>query len=166
MNRPVIPTHLKRRVLVEAGHRCAIPTCRHPTTEIAHITPWSKVKAHSYDNLIALCPNCHTRFDKGEIDKQSMTIYKRKLVFLYDRYTNYELNVLDYLRKNGRVVINGVLSVKNLFDDSLIQKTEAISSYSYTDGPEEDLQFVATLTDEGNRFITNWINRDSDELEY
>jgi 5-methylcytosine-specific restriction endonuclease McrA len=40
--------------------------------EIAHIVPWEKVKEHTFDNLIVLCPTCHTRFDKGEIDRKSM----------------------------------------------------------------------------------------------
>ncbi len=42
MNRDVVPTEVKRAVLVEAGHRCAIPTCRATTTEIAHIVPQSE----------------------------------------------------------------------------------------------------------------------------
>jgi hypothetical protein len=37
-----VPMGRKRMVLVEAGHRCAIPTCRHPTTKIAHIVPESE----------------------------------------------------------------------------------------------------------------------------
>ena len=44
---------LERRVLLEAGHRCAIPTCRHTDVEIRHIIPWSKCQKHSYDNLAA-----------------------------------------------------------------------------------------------------------------
>ncbi|MEQ1849935.1 MAG: HNH endonuclease signature motif containing protein [Candidatus Peribacteraceae bacterium] len=79
MNRSQIPTELKRKVLLEAGHRCAIPTCQHSTTEIAHIIPWAKVTEHQFENLIALCPNCHTRFDNGEIDKKSMMQYKANL---------------------------------------------------------------------------------------
>ncbi len=31
-----ISAELKRQILVEAGPICAIPTCRFPTTEIAH----------------------------------------------------------------------------------------------------------------------------------
>jgi hypothetical protein len=79
MARTNLPIELKRRVLVEAGHRCAIPTCRDTTTEIAHIVRYSKVKDHTFDNLIALCPNCHTRFDKGDIDAKSILIYKSNL---------------------------------------------------------------------------------------
>ena len=55
---------IKRMVLVEAGHRCAIPSCRHPTTEIAHIVSESQSHDDSFENLIALCPNCHTRYDQ------------------------------------------------------------------------------------------------------
>ncbi|WP_157839114.1 HNH endonuclease signature motif containing protein [Streptomyces flavidovirens] len=78
-NRPAVPRQLARDLLVEAGHRCAIPTCRATTLELAHITPWAKTRAHDFDNTIALCPICHTRFDKGEIDRLSMLQYKAEL---------------------------------------------------------------------------------------
>ena len=72
--RPPIPAELERAVLIECGHRCAIPTCRQVPVELAHIIPWSRCKAHTFDNLIALCPTCHTRYDHGEIDRKSMRI--------------------------------------------------------------------------------------------
>jgi 5-methylcytosine-specific restriction endonuclease McrA len=67
MTRPAIPQALKRKVLIEAGHRCAIPTCKQVPVELAHIVPWANCKEHTFENLIALCPTCHTRFDKKEI---------------------------------------------------------------------------------------------------
>ncbi len=70
--RPAVPAAMKRAVLIEAGHRCAIPTCRQTPVEIAHIEPWSTVKSHAVENLIALCPTCHTRYDNGDIDRISM----------------------------------------------------------------------------------------------
>lgn len=99
-NRPAIPTKLKRSVLVEAGHRCAIPTCRQTPVELAHITPWSKVKEHTYENLIALCPTCHTRFDRGEIDKISIQQYKYNLALINDRYNNLEIRILENFHLN------------------------------------------------------------------
>ncbi|MFG2094654.1 HNH endonuclease [Streptomyces sp. NPDC048612] len=78
-NRPAIPSELDRRVRVEAGHRCAIPVCRVPVIEIAHIRPWAKVKRHEFENLIALCPTCHTLFDRGHIDRLAMVQYKANL---------------------------------------------------------------------------------------
>ncbi|GIF75748.1 hypothetical protein Asi02nite_52660 [Asanoa siamensis] len=74
--RPAVPRELERAVLVEAGHRCAIPTCRAVPVELAHITSWSKVREHSFDNLIALCPTCHARYDRGDIDRKAMLAYK------------------------------------------------------------------------------------------
>ena len=77
--RPAIPSELERRVLVEAGHKCAVTTCKQTPVEIAHIVPWSQVKTHEFENLIALCPTCHTRYDNGEIDRKAMRIYKTQL---------------------------------------------------------------------------------------
>jgi 5-methylcytosine-specific restriction endonuclease McrA len=67
VSRPALPRKLEREVLMEAGHRCAIPVCRQTPVEIAHIVPWAEVKGHSFDNLIALCPTCHTRYDRGRL---------------------------------------------------------------------------------------------------
>ncbi|MFN8368425.1 MAG: HNH endonuclease signature motif containing protein [Candidatus Kapaibacterium sp.] len=110
MNRPPIPTNLRRQVLVEAGHRCAIPSCRMTTIEIAHIVPYSKVKEHKFENLIALCPNCHTRFDKGEIDKLSVLEYKANLRkinlhFLSDNNAIYDITLWTD-NKNEDIVFN------------------------------------------------------------
>jgi hypothetical protein len=77
--RPSIPKKLKLKVLEEAGYRCAVPTCRQTTMEIAHIIPWAESREHKFENLIVLCPNCHTRFDKGEIHRESIIAYKRAL---------------------------------------------------------------------------------------
>ena len=80
MSRPSISAELERRVLCEAGHRCAIHTCREIIeVDIHHIVPWSKCKEHNYENLIALCPNCHRLADRGRIDRKSLRMYKANL---------------------------------------------------------------------------------------
>jgi hypothetical protein len=95
MNRKKIPADLKRKVLVEAGHRCAVPTCRSVVgVDIHHIVPWNKRKEHKYPNLIALCPNCHRMAEKGDIDKKSLYLYKNNLRFLYDKFTTFEVDLL------------------------------------------------------------------------
>lgn len=97
--RPIIPSELRRKVLVEAGHRCAIPTCRNIDVDIHHIISWEVCKEHKYENLIALCPNCHRRAHKEEIDRKSLRLYKNNLRFLYDRFTVFEIDVLFELNK-------------------------------------------------------------------
>ena len=94
MSRKKIPAKLKRRVLLEAGHRCAIHTCRHIGVEIHHIVPWKKCKEHKYENLIALCPNCHTSAGKGEIDRKSLRSYKANLRYAHDKFSQLEVDLL------------------------------------------------------------------------
>jgi hypothetical protein len=79
MTRDAIPAEIRRDVLCEAGHRCAIPTCRYPDIDVHHIIPWEVRQSHDFENLIALCPNCHRRADAGEIDRKSLRWYKSQL---------------------------------------------------------------------------------------
>jgi len=165
-NRIPIPAAMKRSILVESGHRCAIPTCRFPTVEIAHITPYSETQEHTPSNLIALCPNCHTRFDSGQIDRKSILLYKKKLIFISDRYSKFELNLLDVLRLNGKACVYGTIIVKNLFDDKLISNAHTIATFDYSDGTKEINEFVAILTDEGRKFLNSWTDVNDGNLMY
>ena len=97
--RPPISADLRRRVLVEAGHRCAIPTCRYIEVDVHHIIPWSRARIHEYENLIALCPNCHRRADRGEIDRKALRLYKRNLRFVHDKYSQLEMDMMFELAR-------------------------------------------------------------------
>lgn len=47
--RPDMPRPLARAVRTEAGHRCAIPTCRATSgLQIHHIDDWAKVQEHDF----------------------------------------------------------------------------------------------------------------------
>ena len=102
MNRDHLPNHLRRIILVESGHRCAIPTCRATPIEIAHIVPWAQTREHSPDNLISLCPNCHARYHRGEIDRESIRTYKRNLGILNNRYSELERRVFENAYLSGQ----------------------------------------------------------------
>lgn len=94
--RPDIPRPLERAVRVEAGHRCAIPTCRETSgLQIHHIEDWAKVREHTFENLILLCAVCHARVTAGQIDKRSVMAYKANLSILASRYGDLERRVLD-----------------------------------------------------------------------
>lgn len=80
MGRIAIPAEIRRAVFVEAGHRCAIPRCGETELDVHHIIPWETCKKHEYSNLIALCPVCHRRAHKGEIDRKSLQLYKAALI--------------------------------------------------------------------------------------
>jgi hypothetical protein len=86
---------------VEAGHRCAIPTCRATSgLEIHHIEDFAKVQTHEFENLILLCAICHSRATKREIDITSMRTYKANLSLIFGRYGDLEHRVLEYFVKH------------------------------------------------------------------
>lgn len=154
-----IPTDLKRRILVEAGHRCAIPTCRSLNVDIHHIKPWEKYKKHEYRNLIALCPNCHRRAEKGEIDRKSLYIYKDNLRFIIEKYSKFEIDVLFILsiKPKGEglsIPTDLYLLVNRLIEDELIEfqivpgRRIAVVDFDLT-------PVLMVITQKGEDFIQN-----------
>jgi len=75
-SRPAIPADIVRRIMIEAGHRCAVCGTSCPL-EKAHIVPWSKGNDHSAANLICLCANCHETADREPWDRKTFEEYKR-----------------------------------------------------------------------------------------
>ncbi|MEU8335548.1 HNH endonuclease signature motif containing protein [Micromonospora tulbaghiae] len=157
--RPAIPRELERQVLVEAGHRCAIPTCRQVPVELAHIDPWSKVQEHTFGNIIALCPTCHTRFDRGEIDRKAMLQYKANLGLLNSRYGDLERRVLTVFAEHpeaGSIDLPGGLSVllSYLLQDGLLVRAPRPGGGISIMGIEQVVRYA--LTDRGREFVAKW----------
>ncbi|MFI0269817.1 HNH endonuclease [Streptomyces luteogriseus] len=69
-----MPVAMRQRVLTEAGHRCTIPACR--------TVPYADVQKHTSENLIALCLTCHTRHDRGDIDRLPLHGVKANLAMV------------------------------------------------------------------------------------
>lgn len=147
-------------ILVEAGHRCSIPTCRNINVEIHHIDEWAKVKKHEYENLIALCSNCHTMVEKKQIDKKSLLMYKNNLRFIYDRFTPFEIDFLFELYKEKEIQL---LPVFELFLKRIIEA-------GYIDYRENQIHHIAigaivldpvdiVITKKGEKFVKDLSKR-------
>lgn len=72
MSREPIPEDVKRRLYAESMGRCMNPSCHKQLfskngdiIEKAHIDPYCETADNSFENLIVLCPSCHTDFDKN-----------------------------------------------------------------------------------------------------
>lgn len=59
------PASVRRKLREEAGFGCAF--CGNPLIENAHIIPYNKTKEFQIEDMVALCPNCHTEADLGKI---------------------------------------------------------------------------------------------------
>ena len=144
----------KRMALVEAGHRCVIPTCRHPTTEIAHIVPESQSHDDSFENLIALCPDCQ----KKEIDAQSMRTYKRNLEILNSRYSDFERRVFDQIAETDRrsFIVGAGLEIPlfHAVNDGLLRRVER-APVAIQQG--EPTHYKYEVTDEGLDFVNRYV---------
>ena len=67
-----ISEDIQRRLYAESMGRCMNPDCKKELfvyngdiIEKAHIRPYCDTADNSFENLIVLCPNCHTNFDKN-----------------------------------------------------------------------------------------------------
>jgi hypothetical protein len=66
--------------------------------EIAHIKPCRRDGSmDTFENLIALCPTCHARYDAHDIDRMAMRQYRGDLGTLASRYCDYERRILETL---------------------------------------------------------------------
>ena len=85
MARKTIPIDVERKLYAESMGRCMNPDCQADlfrkkgnVVEKAHITPYCKTADNDYENLVVLCPTCHTDFDKNDaFDPEQVKQWKR-----------------------------------------------------------------------------------------
>lgn len=73
-----IPRPIKRRLLEEAGGKCANPGCSNTKTEFHHIKHWAVYKAHRAEDMIAVCPSCHDAAHHGTLRITDELLYEWK----------------------------------------------------------------------------------------
>lgn len=157
-NRSPIPAELRRRVLVEAGHRCAIPTCRYIDVDVHHIVPWETCQNHEYENLIALCPNCHRRAHKlNEIDRKSLHHYKANLRFTHDKFSQLEVDILFECARAAKQQLMwapfNMLLLKRLIESAYVQYTITPSEVKIS-GMKSNPDYI-NITQKGLDYITS-----------
>jgi hypothetical protein len=120
----------------------------------------------SFENLIALCPNCHTRFDqKKEIDRQSVKMYKHNLGILNNRYGEFERRLFEVLAKSAERVFvvgaGGDLLVANavkdgFFEDKHVQGIglDVVGNNGFS--KSFPMSFTYWVTDAGVEFIKRY----------
>lgn len=109
-----VPTPLENLLYEIAGHRCTI--CAAPWLEIHHINELGEGGETTYDNLIVLCPNCHTRVHAQNVpSRDELRHYKRK------QEVAYELPILSRLGESERNLVAEALALEDA-DIVLLEK--------------------------------------------
>ncbi|MFW2513306.1 HNH endonuclease [Demequina sp. SO4-13] len=170
--RKSIPRAVQRQVKVEAGHRCAVPTCRATSgLEIHHIREHARGGPDEFQNLILLCAVCHARVTRGEIDRTSVKAYKANLALLNSRYGDLERRVLSRFTADPEletVVVDVAqkLALDYLIDDGILEYRGSADGAVFFQvaggpGPDEATTNLEShfgpakwgLTEEGQQFV-------------
>jgi hypothetical protein len=170
-NRPQIPAQMKRDVLIESGYRCAIPQCGQIQFDIHHIVPWATVHEHTFDNLIALCANCHRRVTNGEIDGKAIKQIKANLAVLGNRYGELERRYLREVAARGAqagtvIMLSGGLDLlmANLVADGIVAKgTADVLKIEWDEPgiPDFPMAEPYMLTTKGREFVGRWFEAEA-----
>lgn len=78
--RTSVPTKTRKKVLLEAGNKCANPGCSNTRTIIHHIKEWHIYGSHDEKILIAVCSTCHDAIHYGRIKISDKTLYSWKSI--------------------------------------------------------------------------------------
>lgn len=157
--RTQVPRELERELKQEAGWRCAIPTCRQTQPlEMAHIIPYEKCKDHTFENMIILCANCHSLYDKKQektMTPKAILQIKDNLKILNGRYSPFELrlmqNFLDNPAKHEFLLYGREIDVMFLIKDGLLKESSTQCGNSINFPPKTYI-----LTEAGMLFIKRW----------
>jgi len=143
-----IPNEIRRQILHEAGYKCANPICRMVLAiNMHHLDQVSEGGGNTLDNLIALCPNCHTLHHKGVIPHESLRTWKTLLVGLNEAFDKKAIDILLTLRKIPKITLRGegMIDIAGLIASDLIEWEQ-----KHTD------EFDIKLSDKGNIFVQGW----------
>lgn len=156
MARASLPVDSRNRVLHEAGYKCANPVCRTILTfEIHHLDPVAEGGPDSPDNLIALCPNCHTLHHMGKIPVASLRAWKSILLAVNEAYDRKSVDILLALEKVTMLYLSG---------DGLLECAPLVAGGLLKIGEPYRRTYDVMLSDRGRQMIQAWKDGDQQRV--
>jgi hypothetical protein len=158
----------KAHVLMEAGYRCANPVCNHVLTlEIHHIVWIKDGGGNGPDNLLALCPNCHSLHTAGHIPPEAIRYWKQMLVALNHSFDRRSRDLLIFLRSTDGDGISRPYSADGVATFAPLLATglaEAQFKQGGSGGGRPPFAvFEVGLTDRGRALLRAWETGDDSE---
>ena len=147
--RQSIATDTKALVLHECGYRCANPVCRTILTiEIHHLEQVSDGGNSEPQNLLPLCPNCHTLHHRGVITQTSLRAWKHLLLALNQAFDTKLVDLLLTLHKLKAIVVTG---------DGILQCAPGIAAgLIITRERQLSDDYWVSLSKRGLAFVEGW----------
>jgi hypothetical protein len=163
--RKPIPANIRREVLIEAGYRCANPTCRQILAlELHHMIEVAKGGENITSNLIALCPTDHALYTTGKISADAIYAWKTVLVSLNASFDTEGINSLLFLAMSSPrndLIISG---------DGVLKFSALIAS-GYVDyrllanNANQLVTYTAFLTQRGEILVNAWKAGDRTQID-
>jgi hypothetical protein len=158
-----VPVDVRRLVLHESGYKCSNPACRYPLTlDVHHLYYVSEGGSDLAENLLPLCPNCHTEHHNGHIPTESLRAWKMLLMALNEAFDRRAIDLLLTLAKMkdqtiANVTGDGLPAYSALVASGLVAILPALHT---TGGWGGNVQwqdvYKAALTDKGKLFVEGW----------
>jgi hypothetical protein len=160
--RRTISHAVKVAVLTEAGYRCAVPACRTILAlDLHHIEEVSEGGGDEAENLLALCPTCHSLLHRGVIKKESIYSWKSILVSLNQGFDKESADRLIFLSRPEAKTLpvsgDGVLAYSRLIASGLATCTFAPVC---TKDTGLLLLYTLGLTTRGQQLVEAWLKGD------
>lgn len=163
--RKPIPANIRREVLIEAGYRCANPTCRQILAlELHHMVEVAKGGENVTSNLIALCPTDHALYTTGKISADAIYAWKTVLVSLNASFDTEGINNLLFLsttspRKDLIISGDGVMRLSALIASGYVDYRLLANNANLL------VTYNAFLTQRGEILVNAWKSGDRAQVD-
>lgn len=177
--RTAIPAATRQIVLLEAGYKCANPSCRHILTlELHHILWVKEGGGNEPENLVALCPNCHALHTAGHVPEAAIRCWKSLLVSLNSPSRASADLLLVLYREEQRIAAatdpskaeppfrftgDGLGILSSLLVSGLVAISRRILGVGYFGGGMPS--FEISLTPAGRRLVEAWMSGNPEAVE-
>jgi hypothetical protein len=168
--RKALPIPVRTEVLIEAGYRCAVPTCRTILAiDLHHMVEVREGGPDDASNLLALCPTCHALFHRGEIAAEAIRVWKSMLVSLNHGFDREAKDKLLFLAVEGRPKLfsaDGVLAFTGLIASGLVQcgREQRVVHARGTGTDASKSRYPLELSEKGRLVVAAWREGDQQAL--
>jgi hypothetical protein len=162
-----IPRVVREEVLIEAGYRCAVPTCRTVIpVHLHHIAEVSEGGGNLASNLIVLCPTCHGLYHNGQISKEAVRVYKNVLVALNQGVGKAAIDDLLFLHRHSPLLSwDGVLRFASLIVAGLVRVEENVIVSPMGHRSPQYIGHRVHLSDKGKLLVEAWETGDDAAIQ-